>query len=90
MKKLRMIVTSVIVLTVICSAFTFKVKGGGYCVVSSTDPATDCTMTISSKMVVTTGGTLYKYAPWWNGNTVTCTAANNGLCTAGPIRFNQD
>lgn len=90
MKKLRMIVASVIVLAILGSAFAFKLKGGGYCVVTNTDPASDCTTYITSKQVTSSGGTLFKYAPFWDGNTITCTAANNGKCTAAAIRFITD
>ena len=90
MKKLRLIVTLEIVLAIVGSASEYKIKAGAFFVVSITDSANYCTMIIRSKQIVPIGGTLFKYAKWWDGNTITCTAANNGLCTAGPVRFSQD
>jgi hypothetical protein len=90
MKKLRLIVTLVIVLVIVGSISAFKFKAGAYCVVTVTDSANNCTMIIHAKQVVAIGGTLFKYATWWDGDPIKCTAANNGLCTAGPVRFSQD
>jgi hypothetical protein len=89
MKKLRMIVTSVIVLAIVGSAFAFKAKQGAFCVVASST-ATDCTTYIQNVKTVTINGTQYKYAPFWDGDPVACTTTSNGLCTGSLIRFGAD
>lgn len=87
MKKLRLIVTSAIVLAIVGSAFAFKVKGGGFCVLASGESGTNCTTYLLSRQTTTTGPT-FKYAPFWDGNKTTCTAASNGKCTsAGTLQF---
>jgi hypothetical protein len=90
MKKLRMIVTSVIVLAIVGGAFAFKVKGGAYCVLNNATTGTDCTTFIQNKQTGATG-TVYKYAPFFDGNTTACTAANNHYCTSsGTLQFQAD
>ena len=81
MKKLRMVVTSVIVLAIVGSAFGFKAKKGAFCIAAS---GTNCTTyTIGNQKISTnTHDPQLKYVPCWDFNTVACTAANNGLCTA--------
>jgi hypothetical protein len=81
MKKLRMIVTSVIVLAIVGSAFAFKVKAGSFCVLTTTDAGSTCTGIIHDKEIVSSGGTQYKYYPSWTGNQAACTAQSNTLCT---------
>lgn len=82
MKKLRLIVTSVIVLAIVGSAFAFKVKGAGFCVLLSSTGGTNCTTYLLNRQISTVGSS-YKYnPPQWDGNKITCTAANNGKCTS--------
>lgn len=84
MKKLRIIVTSVIVLAIIGGAFAFKTKCGSFCVLTGTTSG-DCT-TFKQGFKITTGGlgsADYRYYPCWDDDDRTgCTAANNGKCTA--------
>jgi hypothetical protein len=89
MKKLRMIVTSVIVLAIVGSAFAFKVKGASFCVLANSSSGSNCTTYIQNKMIVDIG-TEYKYFPAWNGNRTLCTLANNGLCTASVLTIAVD
>jgi hypothetical protein len=79
MKKLKMIVTSVVVLAIVGSAFAFKTKKGAFCIA---DSGTTCTTYIQGQKIVSSGGTLLKYFPAWDGNGTACTAASNTLCTA--------
>jgi hypothetical protein len=83
MKKLRMIVTSVIVLAIVGSAFAFKVKIGHFCILTTNDPSDNCTTYTGDKRITTSIlAKQWKYYPTWDGNPIACTAANNGLCTA--------
>ena len=85
MKKLRMIVASVIVLAIVGSAFAFKAKTGRFCIlttdaVGNTD---NCTTIILDRKITTSTGlgiTQYRYAPCWDQDPIACTAANNHLC----------
>lgn len=86
MENLRMIVTSVIVLAIVSSAFSFKVKGSDFCVLAYSVSGTNCTTYLLNKLVGSTG-THYKFVPYWDMNRVACPANGNGLCTAGPIQF---
>ena len=81
MKKLRMIVTSVVVLAIVGSAFAFKAKKAQFCV--NTDNTTKCTTytTGTSLKRVASGITSYKYFPAWDGDGTACTTATNALCT---------
>jgi hypothetical protein len=78
-----MIVTSVIVLVIVGGAFSFKVKGKGWCVLNSNSSGTDCTTFIQNMKTAFTG-TSYKYAPCdvWDGDKTACTAFANHLCTS--------
>ena len=82
MKKLRMIITSVIVLAIVGGAFAFKTKAGTLCVVSNTSSDV-CTTVKQQFHIVTSGapGTNYKYYPNWDGGQAACTDANHN-CTA--------
>jgi hypothetical protein len=80
MKKLRMVITSVIVLAIVCSAFAFKVKSDTFCVLAYSASGTDCTTYIQNVQRDPLGATQYKYFAAWNGNKILCTLANNGLC----------
>jgi hypothetical protein len=87
MKKLRMIVTAVVVLAIVGSAFTFKAKGvGRFCVLTTigTSGVTNCTTYLGAIFKTTTDidAAQWKYYPSFDGNPVTCTTTNNGLCTA--------
>jgi hypothetical protein len=91
MKKLRMIVTSVIVLTIVGSAFAFKVKVWSWCVLDANVSGTNCTTYLHEKRITTeVTFPLYKYYQNWDGNPTVCTAAGNGLCTNGPVRLKID
>jgi hypothetical protein len=82
MKKLRLIVTSVIVLAIVGSAFSFKIKAGAFCVVDN-GASNNCT-THQGGLRITTSilAPRFKYFPAWDGNSAVCTAPNNNLCTA--------
>jgi hypothetical protein len=75
MKKLRMIVTSVIVLAIVGSAFAFNAKKVGvFC--TSTNNNSTCDATIGGKFIVTTGGTVFNYYQSWSGKASECTGTN--------------
>jgi hypothetical protein len=83
MKKLRMIVTAVVVLVIVGSAFAFKSKIGVFCVLDSTKAGTNCTtIIITEKKTTTSGGILWKYYPSFDGDKTACIVAGNGKCTA--------
>jgi hypothetical protein len=79
MKKLRMIISTVIVLLITGSAFSFKAKRSSFCIAES---GTNCTTYVQNQKIVSSGGTQFKYYPTWACDGVQCTATNNGLCTA--------
>ena len=87
MKKLKMIVTSVVVLAIVGSAFAFKAKKGAFCVTSDTS-STTCTTYIANEKIVS-GPVNFKYFPAWDGDGTACTAVSNTLCTAS-FRLNAD
>jgi hypothetical protein len=80
MKKLKMIVTSAIILVIVGSAFSFKAKKFPFCVTSNLSSNT-CITYIANQKIVSIG-TDFKYYPCWDGDGTACTAANNTLCTA--------
>jgi hypothetical protein len=86
MKKLRMIVTSVVVLAIVGSAFAFKAKTGRFCITAANAPNSNCTTFTAANLKITTstavGTTPYKYAPCWDQDLITCTTTGNGLCTS--------
>ncbi|OQP67821.1 hypothetical protein [Niastella populi] len=83
MKKLKMIVASVAVLAIVGSAFAFKAKVGRFCILDIEASGTNCTTyTLANQKITTGAGLEWKYYPTFDGNPTTCTAANNGLCTA--------
>lgn len=90
MKKLRIIVTSAIVLAIVGSAFAFKAKVGTYCVLTNTDSGNTCTTYIQGKKTASSGFTTYKYAPWFDGDRDACTTTTNHLCTQSAITFVAD
>jgi hypothetical protein len=83
MKKLRMIVTSVVVLAIVGSAFAFKAKVGAFCILTTADAGSVCTGTIKDRKTSTNAAhPQFKYYPSFDGNSVTCTTtAGGGLCT---------
>lgn len=84
-----MILTSVIVLAIVGSAFEIKAKGGAFCVTANA-LSFDCTTYLQNKQIGGTG-TAYVYAPFWDGNKTTCTASKNGKCSsAGILQFIND
>jgi len=83
MKKLRMIVTSVVVLAIVGSAFAFHAKISRFCVLTSTDTGDNCTTALDLPRKTTTGaGTTYKYYPDFDGDKTACSTTNNHHCTA--------
>jgi hypothetical protein len=88
MKKLRMILTSAIVLAIAGSAFSFKAKLHSFCVLDAAASGTNCTTVIKEKNISAIG-IQFKYYPSWDGDPIACTAANNGLCTA-TVRLNNN
>jgi hypothetical protein len=82
MKKLRMIVTSVVVLAIVGSAFAFKAKKGAFCILDAAASGSTCTTYLQGEKIVTIGGTSFKYFPAWDGDGTACTASGNTLCTA--------
>jgi hypothetical protein len=87
MKKLRMIVTSVIVLAIVGSAFAFNAKKVAvFC--TSTQNNSTCDATIGSRFIVGTGGTVVNYYQSWSGKASECTATGNTNC-APTIRLSN-
>ena len=83
MKKLRMIVTSVVVLAIVGGAFAFKTKAGAFCIVSASATDNNCTTFKQDFKITTTGlNNDYRYYPTWDGDKTGCTVANNAKCTA--------
>ena len=83
MKKVKMIVTSIIVLAIVSGAFAFKTKSGQFCVLTGTTSGNCTTYKVGLK--ITTGGVGsvdYRYYPCWDQDPISCTAANNNKCTA--------
>ena len=74
MKKLRMIVTSVVVLAIVGSAFAFNAKKIGKFCVSANSTSTDCSEVISGSKRTTTGTVNRKYYCGWDqASTTSCT-----------------
>jgi hypothetical protein len=86
MKKLRMIVTSVVVLAIVGSAFAFHAKIGRFCITAANAGDSKCTTFTAANLKITTstapGTTAYKYYPTFDGDQTACTTATNSLCTA--------
>jgi hypothetical protein len=74
MKKLRIIVTSVIVLAIVGSAFAFNAKKqAAFCVrISAMPPTTNCNAVIRDQFVDPNGAT-FGYYNGWDGQFTTCT-----------------
>jgi len=84
MKKLRMIVTSVIVLAIVGSAFSFNSKKYYvFCIDSNTTTGgfDDCDGTLQGQFIDPTLGTTWYYYKDWDGKLSSCTATNNNKCT---------
>jgi hypothetical protein len=82
MKKLRMIVTSVVVLAIVGGAFAFKTKAGAFCIVDAAALDNNCTTYVADVKITTGSGTSYRYYPAWDGTKTACTPNGGGLCTA--------
>ena len=83
MKKLKMIVTSVIVLAIVGSAYAFNAKKiGKFCVSEDGDNICDGVLNNSKR---STSGFLYKYIEDWDG--VSC--AGRTICSTNAL-FKQD
>jgi hypothetical protein len=86
MKKLRMIITAIVVLAIVGSAFTFTTKGvGRFCVLTTvgTGTSTNCTTYLAAifKKTSDIAAASWKYYPCWDMDPVGCTATGNGRCT---------
>ena len=80
MKKLRMIVTSVIVLAIVGSAFSYKAKLANFCVNDGTSSTTCVTTILQDQEIVSApAGVAYKYFAGWTGSASTC--GNTTNCT---------
>ncbi len=79
MKKLKMIVTSVIVLAIVGSAFAFNAKKAGSFCVSDSTTSSSCSNIVHTLKRTTTGDQNNKYYPGWDGSIGACTGS---LCTA--------
>jgi len=91
MKKLRMIVTSVVVLAIVGSAFAFHAKIFLFCVLTSTDPDADCTTALDlPRRTTLSPGSSYKYYPAFDGDKIACSTTHNGHCIGGPITLTTD
>jgi hypothetical protein len=88
MKKLKMIVTSVVVLAIVGSAFAFNAKKiGKFCTSGGT--STTCnTPTLPNQKRVTGTPNVY-YVVDWDGAKCSTAAADTHICTTSAL-FNQD
>jgi hypothetical protein len=86
MKKLKMIITSVVVLAIVGSAFAFKAKTSRFCITAANAPDNKCTTFTLANLKITTstgpGSTAYKVYQCYDGDQTACTASTNTLCTA--------
>lgn len=79
MIRVKMIITSVVVLAIVGSAFAFNIeKGWVYCV---TDGAADqnC-FTIQSKRTNKSSDPQFRYYPNWDGFLSSCTSGGTNTC----------
>ena len=89
MKKLRMIMTSVVVLAIVGGAFAFKTKTGIICYKTGATPG-DCTkFETNIRLTTNTLFDQYRYYSCWSGDQTECTAAGNNACQ-NLIRFQSD
>jgi hypothetical protein len=73
MKKLRMIITSVIVLTIVGSVVAFNAeKSAVFCVGMGPTCPVPCTTIIKAKRIVQSRGIIYCYRPDWLGDSAQC------------------
>lgn len=78
MKKLRMIVTSVIVLAIVGSAFAFNAKKlGAFCIDQA--PLTGTCDAVLQGKKIDPDGTTFRYLTTWDGSAAGCTGNTN--CT---------
>jgi hypothetical protein len=88
MKRVKMILTLIVVLAIVGSAFAFKAKGvGTFCVTSGT-ANTNC-VTIQNSKRTTTGGVVRLYYTDWDGVLTHCTNGGTGTCNTS-ARFDID
>ena len=80
MKKLKMIVTSVVVLVIIGSVFSFNSKKIGLFCVSNAG-TNQCDAILQDRKITTGVGTTFKYLACWDFDQAKCTGTNNN-CTA--------
>lgn len=76
MKKLRMIVSSLVVLAIVGSAFAFKAKVAVFCV-DDTNVGTQSCYTITQKRITSVsqiGNETLFYKQLWDGSPSTCTS----------------
>jgi len=78
MKKLRMIVTSVVVLAIVGSAFAFNSKKL-LSICYSTAGTSTCNATLSGVKIDTDFGTTRHYYNGWDGTASKCTGTNCGF-----------
>jgi hypothetical protein len=88
MKRLKMIVTSVVVLAIVGSAFAFNAKKVAvFCVTSGT--ADQNCFTIQGSKRTTGTGVARLYYTNWDGNLTTCTSGGTGTCNTSAV-FTMD
>jgi hypothetical protein len=81
MKKLRMIVTSVIVLAIVGSAFAFNAKKvASFCIDTSSPLDGTCDVIKLNYFIDPTSLTTFHYYNGWSGKTSAC--AGNTHCTS--------
>jgi uncharacterized protein YxeA len=72
MKRVKMIVTSVVVLAIVGSAFAFNAKKiGKFCVTTNLTTSGNC-ITVSPSKRTTSSGTEYLYYTNWDGASGSC------------------
>jgi hypothetical protein len=74
MKKLRMLVTSIIVIAIVSSVFSFTEKKTGALCVSYSGPSQSCSVVTGVKLV--TGAVNCFIDPNWDGNPASCSSTN--------------
>jgi hypothetical protein len=82
MKKLRMIVTSAIVLAIVGSAFAFNAKKGATFCVSTALTDNHCTTFLVTGMKITTGANNFLYFMNWDGDKTKCVTTST-QCQTG-------
>ncbi|AEW01020.1 hypothetical protein Niako_4767 [Niastella koreensis GR20-10] len=75
MNKVRMIVTCIVVLCIVGTAYAITSKKGGSFCVSKTGPNQGCF--VIQNMLIWPGPTDYWYQVNWDGNNASCVGSNN-------------